>query len=43
VAAEAAGWDAERARAEALEYARVVRRRYQIVVPRERGVERSAA
>ncbi len=33
VAAEAAGWDAERARAESAAYAAVVRRRYQIVAP----------
>jgi hypothetical protein len=31
VAAQAAGWDAERARAEAAAYAGTVRRRYQIV------------
>jgi glycerol-3-phosphate dehydrogenase len=40
VAAQAAGWDAERARAEADAYAASIRRRYQIVVP---GTERSAA
>ncbi len=36
VAAEAAGWDAERARAEADAYAAAVRRRYQIVAPTQR-------
>jgi glycerol-3-phosphate dehydrogenase len=40
VAAEAAGWDTERARAEADGYVAAVRRRYQIVVPR---AERTAA
>ena len=41
VAAVAAGWDAERARAEASAYAASVRRRYQIVAgPRE--AERAA-
>lgn len=39
-AAEAAGWDAERTRAEARDYAAAVRRRYQIVAP---SAERSAA
>jgi len=33
LAAEAAGWDAERTRAESLAYADSVRRRYQIVPP----------
>jgi len=40
VAAEAAGWDAERARSEACGYARAVRRRYQIVASPD---QRSAA
>ncbi len=39
-AAQAAGWDAERTRAEACGYAAAVRRRYQIVAPK---AERSAA
>jgi hypothetical protein len=33
VAAETAGWDAERTRSEAAAYAAAVRRRYQIVAP----------
>ncbi len=40
IAAEAAGWDAERARVESDAYAAALRRRYQIVA---RGAERSAA
>jgi glycerol-3-phosphate dehydrogenase len=40
LAAQAAGWDAERARAEAEAYAARVRRRYQIAAPRS---ERNAA
>jgi glycerol-3-phosphate dehydrogenase len=39
-AAEAAGWDRERTRAETRDYAAAVRRRYQIVAP---NAERSAA
>jgi hypothetical protein len=39
-AAEAAGWDAERTRAEARDYAAAVRRRYQIIAS---NAERSAA
>ena len=41
-AAEAAGWDEERARAEAATYARTVRRSYQIAAPRP-AAARSAA
>jgi glycerol-3-phosphate dehydrogenase len=41
LAGEAAGWDAERTRAEAVAYADSVRRRYQIVPPR--ASQRSAA
>lgn len=44
VAAGAAGWDAERSRAEAAEYLAAVRRRYQIQIPRAAGrVAHSAA
>lgn len=47
VAAEAAGWNAERARAEAVAYAAAVRRRYQIVAaataPDARAARASAA
>jgi hypothetical protein len=39
-AAAAAGWDPERTRAEARDYAAAVRRRYQIIAP---DAERSAA
>ena len=42
LAAEAAGWDEERARAEAAAYARTVRRSYQIAAPRP-SAARSAA
>ena len=41
VAAAAAGWDAERTRAEAAAYAAAVRRRYQIVAA-PRQAERAA-
>jgi glycerol-3-phosphate dehydrogenase len=41
VAAAAAGWDADRTRAEAAAYAAAVRRRYQIVAA-ARGAERAA-